>query len=387
VDSTLDVPLTLAGCRLPQQVQGDEQVRAGCYWEPHDTLPHHLSVSARLVDTVGIEWGRADAAITGHYLVAGRWPMDELVLGRYAVQPIPGIPPGDFYQLELHVYEPDGTVHGAATVGPMTIARPASTFAEPLPSGQGGAARLGGLVLEAATVYPEQILPGGRAWVEAVWQVAEPFSEPRLALEGSTEEFPLLPHSGATAAWEVGDRYRTVTPVQVSPYAMGGPTDVWAISKDEKILVGTAYVEITRAFTVPPETQPLDYRLGDAISLVGTQLVSTGEMAKVVLYWRAETFVEQPYTVFVHLVGPDGRIYGQADALPQAGRHPTTHWLSDEVVADAHLLEWPADAPTGTYLVLAGLYDLATLERLPVTDAGGDPVPDNAIVIGRFEIP
>ncbi|HEY72305.1 MAG TPA: hypothetical protein G4N99_03455, partial [Thermoflexia bacterium] len=70
--------------------------------------------------------------------------------------------------------------------------------------------------------------------------------------------------------------------------------------------------------------------------------------------------------------------------LPQAGRHPTDHWLPGEVVADPYRLELPADAPAGEYRVLAGLYDLVTLERLPVTDANGSPVPDDAILIGTF---
>ena len=110
-------------------------------------------------------------------------------------------------------------------------------------------------------------------------------------------------------------------------------------------------------------------------------------MVKVVLYWRAEAFMEQSYTVFVHLVGPDGRICAQADGLPQAGRHPTTHWLPGEVVADSYQLERPAGAPSGEYRLLAGLYDLTTLTRLPVTDSGGSPVPDDAILIASFEMP
>jgi len=384
LDSALGLPLNLIGCTLPERIRGDEEVQVGCYWKAQDVLPHHLSVSARLVDTAGVEWGQADSAISGPYLVAGRWPVDEPVLGRYSLRPAPGIPPGDFYQLRLRAYEPDGTAHGAVTVGPVTIAPPSSPFTGAISSTP---ARLGGLALETASVDPPQVLPGESVRVEAEWRVVGPFHEPRLVIEGLTDEIPLLPQPGATETWEVGDRYRTVTRVTMSPYALGGPTRLLAVSEEGEIPVGTVQVNITRTFTLPAGVQPADYRLGEGISLAGAQFVAAGEMAQVVLYWRAKGFVEQSYTVFVHLVGPDGQIHAQADALPQAGRHPTDHWLPGEVVADSYRLELPAQAPPGEYQVLTGLYDLATLERPPVTDAGGDPVPDDAILIGSWEVP
>jgi hypothetical protein len=147
-DSLLDLPLALAGCAIPGHVPGDEAVRASCYWEAQGALPLHLSVSARLMDAAGVEWGRADAAISGSYLVAGRWPQRELVLGQYAVAPFPGIPPGGFYRLELLVYGPDGTRYGTAVAGPVTIDRPSQPFAGLLstggqarPAGRAGAGR------------------------------------------------------------------------------------------------------------------------------------------------------------------------------------------------------------------------------------------------------
>jgi len=385
---TLDLPLGLIGCALPQQVRGDEEIRVGCYWEAQDTLPHHLSVSARLLDAAGVEWGRADTAISGPHLVAGRWPLDEPVLGRYALRPFPGIPPGDFYRLELLVYQPDGTGHGTVAAGPVVVDRPFSPFTGTLSSSQVPAGRLGGLFLEAANVHPEQVLPGEEVQVEAIWRVTAPFHEPSLVVEGSADETLLLPEPGATGAWEVGDRYRTISRVPVSPHTLGGLTTLWAVSEDGEIPVGMVRVDVTRTFTLPTGIQPMDYRLGDVISLAGTRLsVGTGEMAEVVLYWRAEAFVDKSYTVFVHLVGPDGQIYAQADTPPRAGRHPTTHWLPGEVVADTYRLEQPAGTPSGEYRVLAGLYDLITLDRLPVTDAAGSPVPNDAILIGSWQVP
>ena len=390
LDSSLGLPLNLLGCALPEAVRGDETVQVACYWEAEDTLPHHLSVSARLLDAAGVEWGRADTAISGAHLVAGRWPLDEPVFGQYPLAPIPGIPPGDFYHLQLLVYEPDTTQHGVATVGPLLVERPSNPFTDTLASSQVSPASLGGLLLEEVAIRPERVLPGEEMRVEAIWQVVGPFREPRFALQGSADEYPLLPQPGATAAWEVGDRYRTISRVPVSPYALGGPMVLRAVSEDGEITLGTVHVDVTRTFTLPAGVQPLDYRLGDAVALVGAQLSveigDAGGVVEVVLYWRAEAIVEQSHTVFVHLVGPDGQVYAQADSLPQAGRHPTTHWLPGEVVPDPYRLELSTDTPPGAYRVLVGLYDPATLDRLPVTDAQGEPVPDDAIPIGEFQV-
>jgi hypothetical protein len=388
--SSLNLPLKLVGCDFPQQVRGDDDLQIGCYWKAQDALPHFLSVSARLVDAAGAEWGRADALISGSYLVAGRWPLDEPVLGRYVLHPFPGIPPGDFYRLELVVYEPRGTGYGTVVAGPIVVDRPTSPFEVTLPAGQALSGRLGGLVLEAASARPEQVLPGEEVTVEALWRVEGSFHEPHLAVDGSTDMVPLLPQPGATGVWQVGDRYRTISRVPISPHALGGQTALQAISRDGHVSVGTVRIDVTRTFTLPVEVPPVNYRLGDDISLVGVTFFpehgDAGETVEAVLYWQAKSHVGQYYTVFVHMMGPDGQIYAQADAPPQAGRHPTTHWLPGEVVADPYQLERPTDSPPGEYRVLAGLYDLVTMDRLPVTGPDGGPVPDNAILIGTFEV-
>ena len=72
--------------------------------------------------------------------------------------------------------------------------------------------------------------------------------------------------------------------------------------------------------------------------------------------------------------------------MPQAGRHPTTHWLPGEVVADAYRLELPAGTETGEIEVHVGMYDWTTLDRLPVTDPEGGAVPGDAVILGRFQV-
>jgi mannosyltransferase len=389
--SSFDLPLRLIGCSLPEQVRGDEEVYSSCFWEASGGLPDYLSVSARLVDAAGMEWGRADTAITGPDLMAGAWPLSEPILGHYAVQPTPGIPPGGFYRLELVVYQLGGPAHGSASVGPVTVGRPATPFRVILPTDHSRAAVLGGLLLEAADVRPEAVRPGEEVLVEAAWRVIGPFREPFLMVAGSSEQVPLLPEPGASAAWELGDRYCTVSRVTVPVRVSGGPTSIRAVTEDGTIVLGVVQVDVRRTFGLPGGAEPTNYGLGDAISLAGTQFSvqegDDGRSVRAVLYWRAETSVDVDYTVFVHLVGPGGQIYAQADGWPQAGRHPTSHWLPGEVVADTYELWQPTGGPAGEYRVLVGMYDLATLRRLPVTDPAGGRLPDDAIPVGSFEVP
>jgi len=273
----------------------------------------------------------------------------------------------------------------------VNVGRPATQFLATLPAGHSRAALLGGLLLEAVDVEPGTVRPGEEVLVEAVWRVIGPFQEPLLLVAGSASRVPLLPQPGASAAWELGDRYRTVSRVPIPPRASGGPAAIRAVTEHGAVVLGVVQVDVRRTFGLPGGVEPSDYRLGDAISLIGTQSSveegDDGRSVRVVLYWRAETSVDVDYTVFVHLVGPDGQICTQADGWPQAGRHPTSHWLPGEVVADTYELWQPTGGPAGEYRVRVGRSALATLRRLPVIDPAGARLPDDAIPVGSFEVP
>jgi hypothetical protein len=87
--------------------------------------------------------------------------------------------------------------------------------------------------------------------------------------------------------------------------------------------------------------------------------------------------MDTDYTVFVHLVGPDGAIASQHDAMPQGGAYPTSAWEPGEIVVDDHTVELPASADLEDYSLLAGLYLAETGDRLPVLGADGQPKGDS----------
>ena len=91
--------------------------------------------------------------------------------------------------------------------------------------------------------------------------------------------------------------------------------------------------------------------------------------------------INSGYTVFVHLLDDSGALRAQRDTIPADGNRPTTGWLPGEVISDTIVLPVPADAAAGTYRVAVGMYRALDGRRLPVTDAGGNPVAGERVVL------
>ncbi len=111
--------------------------------------------------------------------------------------------------------------------------------------------------------------------------------------------------------------------------------------------------------------------LGKAVKLLGTDLApgatsAPGETLKIQLQWQAMRTLHTDYTVFAHLLGPDGKLVAQQDKQPLDGFFPTSRWLPGQTVADSYQLALPTDAAPGQYTLEVGLYNLADGQRLPV---------------------
>jgi hypothetical protein len=78
--------------------------------------------------------------------------------------------------------------------------------------------------------------------------------------------------------------------------------------------------------------------------------------------------MDTSYRVFLHLLKPDGSLLTQSDGEPANWTRPTTGWAQGEIILDQRVLQIPADAPPGSYTLLAGLYDPRTSDRLPLPD-------------------
>jgi hypothetical protein len=121
---------------------------------------------------------------------------------------------------------------------------------------------------------------------------------------------------------------------------------------------------------------------GNDLRLLGYRLQHDGDHLTLTLYWRSERRMETDYKVFVHVFDPaTGIPVAQDDAMPLRWTYPTRFWGPGESVEDVIPISLQ-EAPTGVYGVAVGVYDPATLERLPVVvDEVGQFQPDGRLVL------
>jgi hypothetical protein len=157
---------------------------------------------------------------------------------------------------------------------------------------------------------------------------------------------------------------------------------------------GLEYARIYKLMTPPPPPQPsqlvADATLGETVRLVGYDppeplTAAPGTRLPLTLTWESLATTGADYTVFVHLVGADGRPLAQVDSQPLGGAYPTSYWDAGERLADPYLLPIPAGLPLGEYGLLAGMYLLSTGERLQRVGENGQSVGDS-ISLGRLTV-
>ncbi len=139
-----------------------------------------------------------------------------------------------------------------------------------------------------------------------------------------------------------------------------------------------------RSFEIPPIQHPLSVRLGGQVEFLGYGLkadhVTAGDTLHLTLYWRALAGMETSYKVFTHLLGGDGRMWGQKDDFPGQGTLPTTGWAEGEVIVDEYEIAIDPTAPAGDYQLEIGMYDPASGARLPILDEKGEIQGDRILL-------
>ena len=114
------------------------------------------------------------------------------------------------------------------------------------------------------------------------------------------------------------------------------------------------------------------WAFGGLLALDGVLLESTSRPgADLALHWNWESLARTatPYTLFTHVIGPDGVQVAGIDGPPLGGFAATNLLLPGQRFADALTVPLPADAPPGVYSVQMGIYDPGTGARLPLTGA------------------
>jgi len=102
--------------------------------------------------------------------------------------------------------------------------------------------------------------------------------------------------------------------------------------------------------------------------------VNPGASLPVTLYWQVLAPVDEDLSVSVQLFSWQQAL-GQHDSYPGGGLRPTSRLAPGQVVRDTHLVPVQRDAkgPTPAWISVS-LYRFSTMEKLPATDAQGQPV-------------
>lgn len=165
----------------------------------------------------------------------------------------------------------------------------------------------------------------------------------------------------------------------------------------EPVLLGSVALAATPATSAPALTA-LDVRFGDQARLAGYRLemhtgqestalpvLASGDYLRVHLGWQADQPLDTNLHGFVHLVSPGGAPLAQEDHLPGPFFQPPTLWTSTRLAPDVYLLRLPAGVRGGIYYPRVGLYDFASLDRLPVTPPGA-PAPQDSYALPPVKV-
>ncbi|MCJ7739092.1 MAG: glycosyltransferase family 39 protein [Anaerolineae bacterium] len=367
--------------------------------------PGDFGVVARLVDAWGFTWGEAQP----FDYPGEQWTAGETVIDRLSIPVAPGAPHGKysvrigFYSAQadsmLSVLDDAGHHVGKWADLPVSLAPAAtSAAAEELQIRSLLDKTSGGLTLLGANLDTHTARPGEPLFLTLFWRadrahLPEYFVQLQLGETLLYLDSPVhgtYPVSQWTEGEVVADRYNIRLPLDTPPgehvLALDLVDPFHDADPDLSVELDTITVEATeRSFDVPSIAHPLNSTLGDSVELLGysisTENLTPGDTLVLTLYWRTLSEMAEDYTVFTHIVGPDGSMSGQQDNAPAGGTYPTSLWVAREVVTDRYDIEIREEATTGMQRVEVGMYVAENGIRLPVKDTGHD-----TIVLEEIEI-
>lgn len=351
--------------------------RITLFWQAISAARANYHVRLRLVDADDQVWweDRGAHPVSGYY-PTGAWAQGEVVPDYHELAIEPFVPAGT-YDLEVGLFTPfrdEGLSIGGMgdwlRVAAVTIA---PRDAPPLPR----EVRIAGHGVITSLDEPSEIAPG-RAGVLRF--DSRDLPDATVHLSAGSEITSTVPRAAQTRLV-----FRAPAAAGVYPLMLSFDTPVrcgWLAPPTTTCSIG--------ALTVAGEAGGDALNFDNQVLLIDAQIdrtaVNPGGTLNVDLTWRSLKTWPDNYTAFVHLIGPDGRVHGQVDQWPVQGTLPTSSWTAGQTVRDPYSVVLPADAPRGRYQVEVGWYLLATLRRLSVLDAAGQPT-DDKVIIGEFDVP
>lgn len=139
-----------------------------------------------------------------------------------------------------------------------------------------------------------------------------------------------------------------------------------------------------------PETLETVVYFGEDVHLEGWQLndsvqVQPCQTISVDTWWETDTTSPKLYSSTLVIADQSGQGVANADDMP-GGIFLTSVWEPDTLYFDERNLTIPCDIETGQYNLLLGLYDLETVENLPVNTPDGSPMGTNLLYLTTLTV-
>lgn len=374
---------------LSASVEAGNPARVTFEWRAMTDARPDYYVRLRLVDAGGrVGWEDAGTHPVNGYYPTGAWAKGEVVADYHEIEFNPGMPPGA-YRLQVGLFPPfrdDGlmTDQGALWLDVAELTAPETT-APPLDRTLRQI--YGGRVAVTSVASVGGVPRSSQAEVRMnLAYIGSESGMLRAVLNGETSDVPR-----SSGVRQVALDFRTPDQDGTVPLRLGF-VDASGVPLPAKCgwLVPQSLDCPLGALQVSGEAIAGAVNFDNQVLLTNGSIDRTelrpGETIDVQLNWRGLKTWDADYTVFVHLLGPDGKVHGQVDAWPGQGTRPTSTWNAGETVGDLYAVTLPPGAPGGRYQIEVGWYLLATLRRLPVIDAAGRPSGDRFIV-GEFSVP
>jgi mannosyltransferase len=415
VNLACDGKVRLKRMRLPAgPIRAGDIVPLDLDWQAIDAPGTDYKVSWRLLDPGGRIVLQRDARPAAGFAPTTEWTAGAEMTDRYGMPLTPGLLPGT-YTIAVALY--DARSGTSCSLGPEPQARLAEievteaieypTFDVPKPI-----RTFGDLSLLSAKAPAIIYRPGDKISFSLIWR-AEGDQPPGYSMVAQTRKVsgpgPLERSSELQIAvslarfgrqplpadapdlgppwfpsgrWSGGKLYQTYLDVPIPANATTGDYAIWLAAGDASG-VGAGSLEAGRVFVLSrlrsyqasPPGHPVSANFGGLVQTLGFDLepapgstIAAGQEITLRLQLRAASGMDRSYKVFVQLLGPDGRLYGQRDATPLDGRAPTNGWIEGEVLVDTYRLAVQPGAPPGEYRLIAGLYDAASGQRLLLED-------------------
>ncbi len=138
-----------------------------------------------------------------------------------------------------------------------------------------------------------------------------------------------------------------------------------------------------------PIGQTSSLNFGDKLLMRGYNLppktAQPGHLLPVTVYWESLAPMDIRYRGYIHLLGPDGRRWGQHDDDP-ACRLLTLDMRPGQRSSRQFRVPIDPAAPPGEYSLVFGLYDPDTLKRLEIWDNLAGQSPGDSVVLGQIRV-